>query len=184
MLLSALEAGSAIELSHLAMSHSPVIVEELEDNATPRAEKPRRYTLTVEEERSVYNSEEMKAERDCNRMCLVATQWIVRCLLGVVTLGCLVASRVSFTVMVKQFSGNGSNANVSSSDSKESQFWLLLFAILVPHAFSFVRCVWIGLQLLRINQQTYYPWPSTGAKASQKEFGFLFVPLPIHDVYL
>ena len=170
------------------MSHSPDIIERSDDsmddvvevrNARSRlARRPRRHAaLTVEEKRSVYNSEGGKAERNYHRMCRNATQGIVRCLIAVVTLGCLVASRLSFAVMIEQFSSNSSSVSVNDSvrvnDSRfkdsvrvSSLFWLLLLSILIPYAFSFVRCAWVSLQLLRIDQRIHYPWPSLSAKAS------------------
>ena len=159
------------------MSHSPDIIERSDDsmddvvevrNARSRlARRPRRHAaLTVEEKRSVYNSEGGKAERNYHRMCRNATQGIVRCLIAVVTLGCLVASRLSFAVMIEQFSSNSSSVSVNDSVRVSSLFWLLLFSILIPYAFSFVRCAWVSLQLLRIDQRIHYPWPSLSAKAS------------------
>ena len=92
------------------MSHSPDIIERSDDsmddvvevrNARSRlARRPRRHAaLTVEEKRSVYNSEGGKAERNYHRMCRNATQGIVRCLIAV-----QFSSVHSFILIRKSFS--------------------------------------------------------------------------------
>eukprot|EP00118_Oscarella_pearsei_P021331 m.238774 g.238774 ORF g.238774 m.238774 type:complete len:1476 (+) comp40171_c0_seq3:577-5004(+) len=141
------------------MSDSGPEITELEDIGRAdrgRSEEPAQRPakrLTVAEDKTVYKEE----KDELSYKCLTVSQWIVRFLVFVLVLGFLVASRVSFAVMVEQFNFSSQAKTDSKDYTSEGIFWLLLFVILVPYMFNFLRCLWCGLcSKARKN----YPWPT------------------------
>ena len=114
----------------------------------------------------------------------VACRGIARILLFFLVSASLIASRLSFAILVAQFGfeqndSNRTNVSGYGSDEARSQsdgvFWLLLLVVCVPYAFSFLRCAYrgttktrriIGLGSGSRNSRpspgrgiTVYPWP-------------------------
>ena len=102
----------------------------------------------------------------CSCMGDVTCQWIARILLLVLVTVFLLASRVSFAVLVAQFGSelndtNRTNVSGYGGDEVRSKsggvFWLLLIVVCIPYTLNLLRCAYRGLAMLR---GIAYPWPT------------------------
>ena len=141
------------------------------------------YTIDRTESSISIVSNEVENRNNCCAVFLCIAKWLVAVFLLSVVLCCVVASKVCLLVLGQQLKNlNQTGDNVKdktvTETTKQSLFLMLLLALMIPQAVSFIHASWTSLR------RKSRPWPSKPGfilvrlvKPSRKEtFSFLTQP--------